>query len=393
VLTTTDFGKPGNDISISIGVIAWNEENAIVRMLNSLFEQSLFGELEKLNLECEILCIANGCTDATARVAAEVFARQKKRHAFRNQFVCRVADITERGKLNSWNQFVHSISAPTARFLFFTDADIVLHNPRTLWNMLVALFENRSASISVDAPRKDVCFKRKHSWLERLSLQASDITSSASAQLCAQLYCMRAPVARNIYLPKDLGACEDGFIKQLVCTDFLTQPVMPERIVLAEDAEHTFDAYISPGTIIKNQKRQIIGQTVVHLLVDKNLKNLSDGEKHDLAASISKRDRADPAWLKRLIHEHLAGIRFFWRLYPGLLFHRIRSLSKLPRVKRLKCFPAALLSFLVSLVSCWLAYRTLKSGTTNYWPKAKRDRIDSIHNQPQALIPAQPNHS
>ena len=49
------------------------------------------------------------------------------------------------------------------------------------------------------------------------------MTGSASAQLCGQLYCIRAEVARNIYLPKDLCACDDGFIKALVCTDFLTQ--------------------------------------------------------------------------------------------------------------------------------------------------------------------------
>jgi hypothetical protein len=393
VLIKTHFGKSGNDISISIGVIAWNEERAIVPMLNSLFEQSLFVELSERDLKCEVLCVANGCSDRTASVAAEFFQRQTERHPFRKQFICRVADIPERGKLNAWNQFVHSISAPTARFLFLIDADIILHNPRTLWNMLMALEEDPSAKISVDAPRKDVCFKRKHSWRERLSLQASDITSSASAQLCAQLYCMRAEVARNIYLPKDLGACEDGFIKQLACTDFLTKPVMPERIVLAKDAEHTFGAYTSPGMIFKNQKRQIIGQTVVHVLIDKSLKTLSQNEKQDLAATLKKRDRDDPGWLKILIHQHLDQTRFFWRLYPGLLLHRIRSLSKLPRIKRLKCLPAASAGFFVSLVSCWMAYRTLKSGATNYWPRADRDGINSIHNHQQELIPAQPNHS
>ena len=61
----------------------------------------------------------------------------------------------------------------------------------------------------------------------------SEMTRAAHGQLCAQLYCIRAEVARNIYLPKDLAACEDGFIKALVCTDFLTHEVKPERVRLA----------------------------------------------------------------------------------------------------------------------------------------------------------------
>jgi len=272
------------------------------------------------------------------------------------------------------------------------DADIILHLPTTLWNMLEGLIENPAANITVDAPRKDLSFKSNHSLRERLSLGASEITASAPAQLCAQLYCIRAGIARNIYLPKDLGACEDGFIKQLVCTDFLTKPVIPDRILLVPNAEHTFEAYTAPNAIFKNQKRQIIGQTVVHLLVDRYLRTLSQAEMQNLAVMLRHKDRHEPEWLKSLLHEHLEKARFFWRLHPGIFRHRFKTLSKLPFAKRLKCLPAAVAAFSVSVISCWMAFRALKSGTTNYWPKADREGLNGFMPANKDLLAVNPNH-
>jgi hypothetical protein len=371
----------GMEAYVSIGVMAWNEEKSIGRMLDSLFGQSIFAELARRNLACEVVCVANGCTDRTTAVAAQSFEQQLQEHPHRNWLSCRVSDLRERGKLNAWNQFVHSISARGARFLIMTDADILLHHKETLWNMLSTLERDARANVAVDQPRKDISFRPRRSWRERLSFSASEITRSASAQLCAQLYCIRAEIARNIYLPKDLAACEDGFIKHVVCTDCLTHPVMPERIRLAEGAEHTFEAYTSPVAIFKNQKRQIIGQTMVHILVDDYLRGLPAPQRLRLAATLREKDHADPLWLKRLICEHLDKTRFFWRLYPGLVTHRLKSLAQLRPVERLKCLPAALAGSAVALAACWMAYRTLRAGSTDYWPRAERG---NLVNEPEA---------
>jgi len=378
-------------VSLSLGIMAWNEERAIVPMLHSLFEQTLFGELAKRNLQCEIVCIANGCTDRTPAVAAEEFDRQMQEHPFRKNINCRVANIPERGKLNAWNKYVHSISSPTAQFLFLMDADILLHQREALWRMFEALSKNKTANVAVGTPRKHLAFRPNLSWRERLSLQASQITGSASAQLCAQLYCIRSEIARNIYLPKDLGACEDGFIKQIVCTDFLTRSSTPERICLVEQAEHTFEAYTSPAAILKNQKRQIIGQTVVHLLVDDYLRALPLSDRQHLAATVKGKDQNDPDWLKRLIRQHLQKTRRFWKLYPGLLAHRLKTLSKLPAAKRLKCLPAAAAGALAAFAGCWMAYRTLKAGSTDYWPRAQREGLNQTENKPHQILGIQTN--
>jgi hypothetical protein len=360
---------------ISVGVFAWNEEAAIATALHSLFEQTLFEEAARRNLRCEIVCVGNGCTDRTPEIAKEVFEKQSSSHPVAPVFSFRVVNLAERGKLNAWNQYVHSISARDARFLFMMDADILIHRKETLWNMLVALETDSHASVSVDRPQKDIQFKRQKNWREQLSVGAAQMTAAAEAQLCAQLYCIRSEVARNIYLPKDLAACEDGFIKALVCTDFLAHEVRPERIRLANGAEHTFEAYTSPSAILKNQKRQIIGQSIVHVLVDQYLPSLAAGQKESLAATLSAKDASDPQWLKRLIHDHLEHTRFFWRLYPGLLNHRFKRLAGLPLAARLRCLPAAVAGFFVTLVAALMAWLFLKAGSTDYWPRAQRFRF------------------
>jgi hypothetical protein len=152
----------------------------------------------------------------------------------------------------------------------------------------------------------------------------------------------------------------------------LLHETVPGRICLAPQAEHTFEAYTSPAAILRNQKRQVIGQTVVHLLVDKNLRQLPGFQRRQLAQTLRTRDVTDPDWLKRLISSHLQRTRWFWRLYPGLFGYRLARLRGLNPLKRMVCLPAACASCCATLLASLLAYRALKSGSIDYWPKARR---------------------
>src|SRR5579864_3787713 len=81
---------------ISIGIIAWNEEQGIGAMLESLFQQTLFAELGKRRQQCEIICVTNGCTDRTPEVVAEIFTRQTREHPEAANFSCRVINVAQR---------------------------------------------------------------------------------------------------------------------------------------------------------------------------------------------------------------------------------------------------------------------------------------------------------
>jgi hypothetical protein len=300
-----------------------------------------------------------------------VFTRQSRVQPLHDTFLCRSIKIAERGKINAWNRFVHDFSAPEARFLLLMDADILLQGRETLWNMIDALEKNSGAAVATDRPCKSIAFKADRTPFERLSLLASHFTRAGEAQLCGQLYCIRAETARRIYLPKDLTACEDGFIKALVCTDFLTRRMSPDRIILAKDAAHTFEAYTSIRSLLKNQKRQMIGQTLVHILVDDYLKTLAPSDRLDLARVLKEKELADPSWLKRLIGNHVRKTKYFWRLIPGIAAFRFKRLRRLPGAQRVAGFPMAAAGFVVSMFSCYLAFAFLRRGQVAYWPHGK----------------------
>jgi glycosyltransferase involved in cell wall biosynthesis len=364
--------------TIAIGIIAWNEEAALPAMLESFFAQTLFAELAAQKIRCEIICIVNGSTDRTASIARERFEKEQHTHYCREAFTTRVVEVEERGKINAWNLFVHGLSSREAQYLILADADIVLNEPETLWNMYLALDENTTALISTDAPIKDIALKPRHTAIERVSLAVSRMTQSAAAQLTGQLYCIKASIARNIYLPADLAACEDGFIKALACTYFLTHEVRPKHIVAAHNASHIFEAYVSLRDILNNQKRQMIGQTIVHLLVDRDLKQLPLEQRLNLAETLRAREAADPDWLKLLIAEHVRRTRHFWQLFPNLVTSRFQRLKGLRGFKRITHLPVALAGFAVTLLASYRAYRALRAGYLNYWPDTHSPNLRAV---------------
>ncbi len=361
--------KLKRSLLVSIGILAWNEEKAIGKTLRSLLEQSLFAELDRRGLACEIVCVINGCTDRTPEIASQVFSEQADRHSYRDSFTGRVENLSEQGKQNAWNEFVHRCSSREAQFLIIMDADILIHQKESLWKLIVALQSDERLRVAATLPCKDIVFKQQRAMNERLSLSMSEMTRAANGQLCAQLYCMRTTFARNLYLPRDLGACEDGFIKAVACTDFFSHEITTERIRIVPGAEHTFEAYTSPLAVLRNQKRQIIGQTILHVLLDYHFKQLTANERRNLGETLRCKEGVDRFWIKRLIAEHLKRKPRFWRLYPGLLTLRWKRLKNLSGWKRIACFPAAAGSVAVAFVASLMAWNALKTGGTGYWPK------------------------
>jgi glycosyltransferase involved in cell wall biosynthesis len=359
---------------LSIAVRAWNEEAVIRRTLESIFQQSLFRELRNRGERCEIVCIPNGCTDRTAEIATAVFAEQARWHPFADTFTGRVEDMAEAGRNNTWNAFAHSLSNPDAEFLYFMDSDLMFDRAETLFNLYRALLSHPEAQIASGRQIKDIALKNRRSLLERVSLATSDMTGTIAGQITGQLYCIRADVARRLWLPRNLGAPDDGFIKEIVCTDFFTRPLDPRRIVAVRDATHIYEAYVSPREVLDNQKRQMIGQTTVHVLVE-HLKRLPLEQRTNLAATLKQKEEQEPDWVQDLTRAHLQRQRRFWRLFPGLLTFRFRRWWKLRGLKRLTHFPAAVAGFTVTLIASIRAHRHFKRGQMHYWPKASRANL------------------
>lgn len=354
--------------------MAWNEEASIGPMLLSLFEQSIFAHLAARGERCEVVCLANGCTDRTVAVAAEIFARMERNHPARPGFTARVEDIKAPGRNNAWNRFVHEFSARETRFICLMDADIAFDRANTLRLVLTELEQHPHLGGASDTPVKRLAHATRPTLRERLSVATSEMTGTIAGRLNGMLYCLRADVARNLYLPRDVLANDDGFFKAAICTNFFQTPLDSTKVVSVRDATHLYDPYLSWREVLNNQKRQMIGQATVHVVIE-YLMTLPAAERAQLAPTLRRLEVQDPDWLKKMIDAHVARTRWFWRLFPGILGFRWRRLGQMHGVKRLTHFPAALAGFIVTLVACAQAARFLRRGVTNYWPKLARQTI------------------
>jgi len=245
-----------------------------------------------------------------------------------------------------------------------------------LFNMYRTLLDNAEAQIASDRPVKDVALKPRKSWRDRISLATSEMNRATQGQMTGQLYCIRAEIARRLYLPKELGI-DDGFIKAIVCTDFFSRELNSGRIVVAENASHVYEAYTSAGDLLKNQKRQMIGQTIVHVLVE-NLRQQPPAQRTNLADTLRHKEEASPDWVARLVTEHLRQVRFFWRLFPDAAHFRLKRWWRLPGTKRLTHLPATLVGCVLTMLACAQAYRHFKRGKMHFWPKAARENIRNL---------------
>jgi hypothetical protein len=135
---------------------------------------------------------------------------------------------------------------------------------------------------------------------------------------------------------------------------------------------------VSADAVIRNQKRQMIGQTILHVLVDQELKRVAPEHSDNFAAFLKKREQEQPDWLKVLIGEHMRRVTFFWEIFPDVLSFRFKRLARLSPLAKLRAFPAAMIGFLVTLLSSWLAYRFLKKGYTSYWPDTRSQGLKNL---------------
>jgi hypothetical protein len=365
-------------ICLSIGIMAWNEENSIRTTLDSLFRQSVFQRLCARGQVCEIVVVANGCTDRTVPVVRDYLDAMSRQHEWAEAFVARVVDVPEPGKCNAWNRFVHEFSSLEARYLCLMDSDIVFHHRDSIYNLMATLERTPRAVASSGRQCKDILFKERKTLRDRLSLATSAMSGAGQQGLiCGQLYCLRAETARNIFLPRGLGAVEDGFIKAAVCTDFFRHTSDPGRVVTAPDAAHIFEAYVSPGAVLNNQKRQMIGQATVYVLVE-HLKRLTFEQRSRLADTLRQLEQRDPDWLRKAVGRHLADHPHFWQLFPGAVTHRLRRWWAVRGLRKLTHVPATLAGLVVSTIACYRAHRVLRDGVTQYWPKATRQTILTV---------------
>lgn len=352
---------------ISIGILAWNEEDVIETTLVSLFRQSVF--LDKAgslpDVEWEVIVVPNGCSDGTAAVARRVLGNLAGQTGDQ-KIAFAVHELNEPGKSNAWNHYIHEFSSRQSDLILMMDADIEFGEAETISNTVKALLQNPQAEVAVDMPLKDVVKKANKTPIEWLSATASRVTTEGSPAISGQFFCARANALRQIWMPKGL-AVEDGFLRAMIVTDCFRSAVDEGKIIRAKNATHYYETLSSLRSIFRHELRIVIGTAVNCYFTWDFLLFATEPSGHGAGVLIRNQIEKDPTWYPRFIDNSIRN-HGFWVLPRGMLFRRFSRLKYYRGLGLMKGIVVVTLGFLLDLpVFIAANHRLKKGGVIGYW--------------------------
>lgn len=349
-------------MKVSIGILAHNEAASIERTLLSLVQQDLFYDGVELAEACELIVVANGCTDDTAEIARSVLSESAC-----DCLTWEVKEIDQAGKSNAWNLYVHDFSRQDADVLFLMDADIWFGCITTLRKMAETMAAAPDAKVVVDTPVKHVAVAEKRSLWDLLYLWASGNSEAGGPAICGQLYCGRASSLRDIWMPEGLPG-EDGFVRAMVVTDMFRSSPDPGKVVRAEGAWHVFEAETGPLACLRHNIRLHVGTALNCYLCWDFLLFAVDARGPGAGCLIRDKLAEDPEWHVKLIKNSIKN-HGLWVMPRGMFFAAFSSLTRRREpLEILRGLPRCMVSFIFELPVLLLANWNLRKGHgIGYW--------------------------
>jgi len=276
-----------------------------------------------------------------------------------------VCELEQASKPHAWNEFVHRLSDPTAEYLILMDADIELVNPGALEALVTMLNQTEHAHAVVGMPRKRVNKAVGRSLAARISMGYSRVSGQGPPNLNGGLYCARASILRQIWLPPEI-LVEDGFIKAMLVTAFFRQAEDRARLVRAPDAFYEFTPYLQVSSLFRHQRRLIVGAVVNNLLYSRLWALPSDEKAGDYAL---RQSLTRPRWFNEMLAAHL-GKRRWWVLPRGYfkrrLFKQARKLRYFGPIRAIAHLPIVLAAMLVEIPILLSANSELKKSALKW---------------------------
>ena len=351
---------------VSIGMLAYNEAGGIAHTIASLLAQSVFHAhaLTAEVSEWEIVVVPNGCTDDTAGVAdAALHSGIAALTDARPSHSVRV--LTQGGKSNAWNHYIHDMARADADVIVMIDTDIEFGHADTILNCLRELRSNPHAKVVVDLPLKDFVRKTELSWVERISARNSNV-QLGSVGIAGSFYCARAETLRQVWMPAGLSG-EDGFLKGMIVTDFFRSEPDFRRVARAANASHYYEGLTDLRSIFHHELRMVIGTSLNCYFMWDFLKFATDPTGPGAGELIRKQIAADPTWYRRTIENQIRN-RGWFVIPRDMVFRRFASLRRVGWRGVLRRLPVALAGTLLDLPTFWIANRKLKSGQAlGFW--------------------------
>ena len=343
---------------VSIGVLAHNEERTIGKLLGDLLSQTLF---QRSGVSVELHVVANGCSDATARVASEVLAPLRNNGQSHKYTV---HDLETPGKANAWNQLVHFFADGRTEYIFLIDADIRIYDGNLLESTLTCLEDSPAAAAATDEPVKDIQLRSARGPLETIISAFSRTSHDIRDAICGQFYCAKFSWLRQVWMPNGIIG-EDGFLHAMTVTGKFSSNPNAGRVVHVPGGRHYFETRTQIPDILHHQLRLAIGTGMNVLLFDHLTAKAKDGV--DLTNYIAERNAADPKWLNTLVRDHLAANNKF-AMHRSFIWRRLDHFRTLPlRRKIVKC-PVYAAGWLLDLYMFLAADRALRRGSAyGFW--------------------------
>lgn len=345
--------------NICIGLLAYNEEGGIGCAINSIYQQDLLTASDVGGSSIvDVVVVPNGCIDRTAEVASKAIDAGIARIGATGRVTGRVVALSEPGKENAWNHFVHEIADPESDYLILMDADVRLEHPGVLSSLVRALEQNPEAVIAGGHTVKHLELKDKKSLLDRVSISAGQLRRGDAGVFAGCLYCGRGDALRAFRLPTVLMG-EDAFVRAMIVTRGFTTRDGTGLVIRASDARVVFEAYTGFAEVLRNKTRRMLELTINAIIYTKLWSEATPSEP---AGVLTKRWFAEnPRWSEELVESEFARRGWFKipRHFVTSQFHQIR---RHPWRKRLVLLPVAAASVPLNALAVWRANRLIHKG-------------------------------
>lgn len=359
--------------TISIGILAYNEEKGIAQTIESVLAQDLQYNSKsgaQHDIRAELIVVPNGCKDQTAQAARDAIGRLHSKPGLEQTssrfYSAKVCELERAGKEHAWNNFVNGFSDHDADYLVFMDADVTLAHPRVLSTLIEALEANPDLLIAGGNPVKHVELKDKQSTYDRLSIGATSLRKGMKGIFAGCLYCGRTDFLREMYLPQALMG-EDAFVRAMTVTRGFTQPDDHNLVERVEEAQVIFESYTAPSEILRNKTRRMLELTINAIIYTKLW---AESTAESPAGTLMKQWQAqDPQWSTRLINNTFEE-RGFWAVPRQFIYKQFLQLKHHSWPVRLKLLPVAIATLPINAYAVVTANRRVARGEIrNLWDK------------------------
>lgn len=348
---------------LTIGMLAHNEAAVIRRTIASLARQSIFDPAcaAVVGLDAiEVLVVPNGCSDDTAGIARDALALLLPHVA------AAVRVLEQGGKANAWNRFVHELARPDATLLTLMDADIEFGSDDVLERLVRRLGEDPRRDVTSDRAVKDYRGKRLtlfNRLSRRVSAQGGGGNGDGNGGLCGQLYCARADVLRQIWLPLGLPV-EDGFLAAMLGSDGFTLPQGRDAIAGVPEAWHYYEPLTQPMAFIRHEARIIVGSVINARLFALMWEAGKTGHAGDY---VRRRNAEDPRWVEGVCEE-IRRERGRWLVPSAFVWWRLAPLRQQPARRLLARAPVAVAATLAAVPAVLQANAILRRpAASRHW--------------------------